>query len=100
MRSRFIGSEIYRRSIYGGRHLLPIPRVSTCIDFCRALGWLPPEGQPGDAYIDSSPATPTELARFHEPAYIAAVRRAEAEQALPVEDRESVRTEEQPAELQ
>src|SRR3546814_16763956 len=88
MRSRFIGSEIYRRSTYGGRHPLSIPRVSTCIDLCRALGWLPPEGQPGDAYIDSPRATPAELARFHDPAYIAAVQRAEAEQDLPVEDRE------------
>src|SRR3546814_14933654 len=88
MRSRFIGSEIYRRSTYGGRHPLSIPRVSTCIDLCRALGWLPPEGQPGDAYIDSPRATPAELARFHDPAYIAAVQRTEAVQDLPVADRE------------
>jgi acetoin utilization protein AcuC len=78
MRPRFIGSEIYRRSTYGGRHPLAIPRVSTCIDLCRALGWLPDA-----AYIDSPRATPQELARFHDPAYIAAVQRAEAEQGLP-----------------
>lgn len=81
MRPRFIGSEIYRRSTYGGRHPLAIPRVSTCIDLCRALGWLP-----DDVYIDSPRATPAELARFHDPAYIAAVQRAEAEQGLPAED--------------
>jgi acetoin utilization protein AcuC len=75
---RFIGSEIYRRSTYGGRHPLAIPRVSTCIDLCRALGWLP-----DSAYIDSPRATPEELARFHDPAYIDAVQRAEAAQALP-----------------
>ncbi|MGF1628365.1 MAG: acetoin utilization protein AcuC [Kiloniellaceae bacterium] len=81
MQPRFIGSEIYRRSTYGGRHPLAIPRVSTCIDLCRALGWLPEA-----AYIDSPRATPQELARFHDPAYIAAVQRAEAEQGLPAED--------------
>ncbi len=74
---RFIGSEIYRRSTYGGRHPLAIPRVSTCIDLCRALGWLP------DAvYVDSPRATPKQLARFHDPAYIAAVQRAERQQRL------------------
>src|SRR3546814_20823045 len=88
MRSRFIGSEIYRRSTYGGRHPLSIPRVSTCIDLCRALGWLPPAGQPGDAYIDSPRAPPAELAPFHDPASITALPRAAAEQDMPVEDKE------------
>ncbi len=74
---RFIGSEIYRRSTYGQKHPLAIPRVSVCIDLCRALGWLP------DAiYIDSPIATPGQLARFHAPDYIAAVRRAERERDL------------------
>ncbi len=74
---RFIGSEIYRRSTYGGRHPLAIPRVSTCIDLCRALGWLP-----DSVYIDSPRATPAQLARFHDPTYIDAVQRAEAAQGL------------------
>ena len=82
---RFIGSEIYRRSTYGGRHPLAIPRVSTCIDLCRALGWLPPAEFPGEVYIDSPRATPEQLARFHDPGYIAAVQRAEAEQGLPAD---------------
>ncbi|MGD1879126.1 MAG: acetoin utilization protein AcuC [Kiloniellaceae bacterium] len=81
MRTRFIGSEIYRRSTYGGRHPLAIPRVSTCMDLCRALGWLP-----GEVYIDSPRATPAELARFHDPVYIDAVQRAEADQGLPAEE--------------
>jgi len=83
MRPRFIGSEIYRRSTYGGRHPLAIPRVSTCIDLCRALGWLP-----DNVYIDSPRATPGELARFHDPAYIDAVQRAEVAQALPAAEQE------------
>ena len=74
---RFIGSEIYRRSSYGNRHPLAIPRVSTVIDLCRALGWLP-----DDRYIDSPIATPEQLARFHAPDYIAAVRQAETEQQV------------------
>lgn len=73
----FIGSEIYRFSSYGPKHPLAVPRVSTTIDLCRALGWLP------DAvYIDSPRATPAELARFHDPAYIQAVMDAEARQQV------------------
>ncbi|NIA67143.1 acetoin utilization protein AcuC [Pelagibius litoralis] len=80
---RFIGSEIYRRSTYGGRHPLAIPRVSTCMDLCRALGWLPEA-----AYIDSPRATPAQLTRFHDPAYVAAVQKAEREQQLSVAEQE------------
>ncbi len=77
----FIGSEIYRRSRYGGKHPLAIPRVSAATDLCRALGWLP-----DSVYIDSPMATPEQLARFHDPAYIAAVIQAEADQAIRDED--------------
>ena len=73
----FIGSEIYRRSRYGSNHPLAIPRVSTCIDLARLLGWLP-----DDVYIDSPTATPAELERFHAPDYIAALQAAEAAQAI------------------
>src|SRR5512145_145710 len=73
----FIGSDIYRRSHYGAKHPLAIPRVSTVIDLSRALGWLPDA-----AYIESPQATPAELERFHAPDYIAALRRAEAEQRV------------------
>ena len=76
-RPLFIGSEIYRRSRYGGKHPLAIPRVSAAIDLCRALGWLPDE-----AYIDSPTASVDQLARFHDRDYIEAVIRAEAEQAV------------------
>lgn len=73
----FIGSEIFRRSSYGAKHPLAIPRVSTTIDLARAMGWL----TDGD-YIDSPEATPGQLARFHDPAYIDAVRDAERDQSL------------------
>jgi len=76
-RPRFIGSEIYRSSSYGAHHPLAIPRVSTCIDLCRALGWLP-----GEVYIDSPRATPAQLARFHTPDYVSALLEAERTQRV------------------
>ncbi len=83
-RPRFIGSEIYRHSSYGSRHPLAIPRVSTVIDLCRALGWLADE-----AYIDSPVASPEQLARFHAPDYIAAVQQAERSQQISEEAKRS-----------
>jgi acetoin utilization protein AcuC len=80
--ARYIGSEIYRRSSYGPKHPLAVPRVSTCTDLCRALGWLP-----ADAYLDAPMASVGELMRFHDADYIAALRRAEATQFVPSEDR-------------
>lgn len=80
---RFIGSEIYRRSSYGARHPLAIPRVSTCIDLCRALGWLP-----DGLYLDSPRALPDQLTRYHDRAYVEALISAEQNQALPTESQE------------
>ena len=79
----FIGSEIYRRSSYGPKHPLAIPRVSTAIDLCRALGWLP-----DTVYVDSPVAARAALARFHDPAYIAALAEAERTLRVAPEDRE------------
>jgi acetoin utilization protein AcuC len=78
-----IGSEIYRGSTYGAKHPLAIPRVSTTLDLIRALGWLDPS-----QYRVSPRATPEQLRRFHDPDYIAALLRAEAEQSVPEADRE------------
>jgi acetoin utilization protein AcuC len=79
---RLIASEIYRGSTYGPKHPLAIPRVPATLDLCAALGWLP-EGQ----VIDSPQASPDELARFHDPAYIAALQQAEADQRVDDETR-------------
>lgn len=76
-RPLFIGSEIYRRSSYGSKHPLAIPRVSTVIDLCRALGWLG-----DDNYVDSPIAGLEQLSRFHDVDYVRAVMQAEAEQDL------------------
>lgn len=73
-----IGGAIYRGSVYGSRHPLSIPRVSSAIDLIEALGWLDPA-----RYRDAPLATPEQLARFHDPAYIDAVRRAEESQRVP-----------------
>jgi acetoin utilization protein AcuC len=76
----FIGSEIYRRSSYGSKHPLAIPRVSACIDLCSALGWLT-----DDVYVDSPCATPEQLTRFHAADYVAALVAAETSQRVPEE---------------
>ncbi|PPQ30068.1 acetoin utilization protein AcuC [Rhodopila globiformis] len=73
----YVGSEIYRNSSYGPKHPLAVPRVSVCTDLCRALGWLP---EP--VYRDAPMATEAELARFHDLAYLAALRRAEQDQVV------------------
>ena len=73
----YVSSEIYRNSSYGPKHPLAVPRVSVCTDLCRALGWVS-----DSVYHDSPMATEQELTRFHDPAYIAALRRAERDQAV------------------
>ena len=69
----FIGHDIFRRSTYGGRHPLAIPRVSACIDLCRALGWIDPA-----RYIVRPQATPAQLRRFHAADYLGALQSVEA----------------------
>lgn len=81
-RPRLIASEIYRHSRYGGKHPLAIPRVSLAVDLCRALGWLP-----AGAYIEAPMATPEQLARFHDPEYVAAVAACERTQSATAEQR-------------
>jgi acetoin utilization protein AcuC len=77
-----IGSEIYRRSSYGPKHPLAIPRVSTALDLIEAMGWLPPGG-----WVSAPMATPAQLTRFHRPDYVAALQRAEATQQADPEDK-------------
>ena len=74
---RFIGSEIYRQSSYGGRHPLRVPRVSTVMDLSRALGWL----DRGN-YLNSPRAKPAALLGFHSERYVAALQQAERDQAV------------------
>ncbi len=78
----FVGAEIYRGSGYGGLHPLRVPRVSTVMDLARALGWLP-----ADRFRTSPCARPAALTAWHTPAYVAALQRAEAAQAVTDDDR-------------
>ncbi|HMO70435.1 MAG TPA: hypothetical protein PKC84_02100, partial [Paracoccaceae bacterium] len=69
----FLGAEIYRGSSYGPRHPLRVPRVSTVMDLCRAMGWLP-----AARYRTAPRARPAALRLWHDPAYLAALEAAEA----------------------
>jgi acetoin utilization protein AcuC len=67
----FVGHEIYRQAAYGRHHPLAIARVESVVDVCRALGWF------ADGEFRVSPqATEAELAWFHAPDYVSALRRA------------------------
>jgi acetoin utilization protein AcuC len=76
-RHRLYASEIFWTSRHARGHPLAIPRVSLAVDLCRALDWLP-DGE----YCEAMPATPDELARFHDRAYIRAVIEAERDAAV------------------
>jgi acetoin utilization protein AcuC len=85
-RPLYIGSEIYRHSTYGPKHPLAIPRVSTTTDLIRAMGWL----DPGCA-VEAPMATDQQITRFHDPGYLAALKRTEAAQRVSPEDRQRYR---------
>lgn len=72
-----ISNPIYHHTNLGAKHPLSIPRVSTALDLIEALGWLDPAH-----YRESRAASEGELARFHAPDYIDAVRRAEETQQV------------------
>ncbi|MGE5638560.1 MAG: acetoin utilization protein AcuC [Clostridia bacterium] len=74
----FVSHEVYRRFGYGRNHPLGIARVGPVEDLCRALDWLPAE-----AYRESPRATKEQLAWFHAPDYIDALRAASQGLAAP-----------------
>jgi len=86
LRPVYIGHEIYRASTYGPGHPLAIPRVSTCTDLIRAMGWLDPE-----QFMTAPTATAEQVTRFHDPDYVAALIVAEQRQAVSDADRERFR---------
>ena len=67
----FVGHAIYRKAAYGSNHPLAIPRVESVMDLCGALGWL---GE--DVFHESPRASIDQLATFHAPEYIEALRQA------------------------
>jgi acetoin utilization protein AcuC len=76
----FIGADGHRRASYGSNHPLGIPRVSLTTDLITPYGALREE-----EFLASRVATADELAWFHDPDYIAAMRRCES--SGKVEDR-------------
>ncbi|MDE3177271.1 MAG: acetoin utilization protein AcuC [Pseudomonadota bacterium] len=72
----YIGAEIFARTAFPPPHPLAIPRAGAVEALCRALGWL--DGH----YVTSPVASRTELERYHDPAYIEALARADHEQRL------------------
>jgi len=78
----YVGSEIYRRSTYGPTHPLAIPRVTTCTDLCRTMGWLPHE-----VFVTAPMAELNAVTRFHAADYVAALARAEELQSVSEDDR-------------
>jgi hypothetical protein len=72
---RLIAHDIYRRSSYGTRHPLSIPRVSAALDLIDAMGWLDVQ-----QYIESPTAFRDEICRFHDADYVDALIEAERTQ--------------------
>jgi len=83
MEARFITAGIFHETGDRGNHPLAIPRVGTVQGLAEALGWL----DPGHAPLECSPASRDEIERFHDPAYIDAIRRAETAGRASPEDR-------------
>ncbi len=82
----YIGSEIYRFSTYGPSHPLAVPRVSTCTDLIRTMGWLDES-----RFVTAPMASAAEITRFHDPGYLAALQRAERDQSVSPADRDRYR---------
>ena len=77
VRPVYVWSEIYRGSTYGPKHPLAIPRVSSCTDLIRAMGWLDPAQA-----VEAPMASLDQLARFHDRDYLAALQEAERTQSV------------------
>jgi acetoin utilization protein AcuC len=82
VRPVYIGSEIYRHSTYGPSHPLAVPRVSTCTDLIRAMGWMDEA-----RFVTAPMASVAEITRFHDAGYVAALQSAERSQAVSEADR-------------
>jgi len=78
----FVGHAIYRQAAYGSNHPLAIARVESVMDLCNALGWL------GAREFRESPcASEEQLAWFHAPDYVQALKQASDTGRVDVEAR-------------
>jgi len=69
----FVASDYCRRPGFGRHHPLSIPRVSAVLELCESLGWLDDR-----CMRTSRVATVAELVRFHDAAYVEALRASDA----------------------
>jgi acetoin utilization protein AcuC len=77
-----LGSDVFRRTAFGRNHPLAIIRHAAVLDLVRLLGWLDDE-----AFVACPVATESELTAFHDPAYVAALRKADATGRVDAETR-------------
>jgi acetoin utilization protein AcuC len=75
-RPLYVGAEIFARAAFPKPHPLAIPRAGAVEALCRALGWL------DEDFVRSAPASFEDLTRYHDPAYVQAVMRADREQTV------------------
>lgn len=68
----FVWNPIFREPTHKPPHPLAIPRASAAFDLASACSWLDASNT-----VASSPATDAEICRFHDPDYLACLRRAE-----------------------
>jgi acetoin utilization protein AcuC len=89
----FVGSDVFRNEAFGAHHPLSIPRQSGVLEMCSILGWLAEGGME-----TCTPASEEQLSRFHDAAYISALKNAEqAGKADPdIRDRYKIGTMENP----
>jgi acetoin utilization protein AcuC len=78
----FVSHPVFEQAGYMRLHPLAIGRVGPVIRVCRALGWLD-EGN----FREASPASPEDLAGFHDPHYLAALMRVSEIGTASAEDR-------------
>jgi acetoin utilization protein AcuC len=69
----FVASDFCRRPGFGSHHPLSIPRVATVLELCERLGWLDE-----DSYRSACAASIARLSTYHDPAYVEALRAADA----------------------
>jgi len=89
----YVGSDIFRQAAFGKHHPLKIVRHSAVLDLVRILGWLRE-----DEFRTALPATPDQIAEFHDPEYIEALQNADsaAQVAPEVRSRYAIGTLENP----
>lgn len=79
----FVGSDVFRREAFGEDHPLSIPRQSGVLDLCGMLGWLDEVSR-----HTCTAASEADLLRFHDPGYMAALKRSERTGRVTPEDRD------------